>query len=116
MLHTATSLSARVANASNKRLTRFELSYTGERPRMVCAAQVANCVQVVATYTLALLHGGTRALSVRSEACVARRPTYSLPPGRRRNIRRGTLRRGRAKRVRRTVRALATNMSHVVVV
>ncbi len=35
---------------------------------MVCAAQVANCVQVVAAYSLALLQGGTRALSVRSEA------------------------------------------------
>ncbi|BFG75933.1 hypothetical protein PTKU46_39660 [Paraburkholderia terrae] len=38
---------------------------------MVCAAQVANCVQVVATYTLALLPGGTHAQSVRSDACEA---------------------------------------------
>jgi hypothetical protein len=38
---------------------------------MVCAAQVANCVQVVASYSVALLPVGTRALSVRSEACGA---------------------------------------------
>ena len=36
---------------------------------MVRAAQVANCVQVVASYSLALLQGGTRAQSVRSEGC-----------------------------------------------
>ena len=40
---------------------------------MVCAAQVANCVQVVASYKLALLQGGTRVLSVRSGACGAQR-------------------------------------------
>jgi len=34
----------RVANASNKRLTRFTHPYKGWRQRMVCAAQVANCV------------------------------------------------------------------------
>jgi hypothetical protein len=44
MLHTATYLSARVANALNERLTRFEYPCTGERQRMVSAAQVANCV------------------------------------------------------------------------
>ena len=33
-----------VANASNKRLTRFNYPYPGQRQRMVCAAQVANCV------------------------------------------------------------------------
>ena len=30
-----------VANASNERLTRFEYPYSGQRQRMVCAAQVA---------------------------------------------------------------------------
>ena len=71
MLHTATSLLALVANASNRCLTRFEYPYSGQRQRTACAAQVANCVQVVASYSLALLQGGTRALSVRSEACGA---------------------------------------------
>src|SRR6185369_2293778 len=42
--HTAASLFARVANASNNRITRFRHSYNGRRQRMVCAAQVANCV------------------------------------------------------------------------
>ncbi|BFG73551.1 hypothetical protein PTKU46_15840 [Paraburkholderia terrae] len=35
---------ARVANASNERLIRFEYRYIGKRQRMVPAAQVANCV------------------------------------------------------------------------
>ncbi len=67
-------------------------------------------------YSLALLQGGTRALSVRSEACEVLRPTHSLPPGRPWNIWHGVLRRGRVKRVRRQFRALATNMSHVIAV
>src|SRR6266702_2350924 len=71
---------------------------------MVSAAQVANCVYVVPSYRAALLHGGTRTLSVRSEACVGLRPTHSLPPGRRWNIRHGMLRRGRVKWVRRTAK------------
>jgi len=33
-----------VANASNKRLTRFNYPYQVERLRTVYAAQVANCV------------------------------------------------------------------------
>jgi len=33
-----------VANASNERLTRFGYPYPVKRQRMVCAAQVANCV------------------------------------------------------------------------
>jgi len=33
-----------VANASNERLTQFGYPYSGKRQRMVCAAQVANCV------------------------------------------------------------------------
>jgi len=116
MLHTATSLLAHVANASNKRRTRFELPYTGERQRMVCAAQVANCVSVVASYKVALLQGGTHALSVRSEGCEALRPTHSLPPGRPWNIWHGMVKRRCVKRVRRTPRALATNMGHVIAV
>jgi len=40
----AARLFAYVANASNERLTRFEFPYLGKRRRMVCAAQVANCV------------------------------------------------------------------------
>ena len=44
ILHTATSLFVCVANALNERLTRFEYPYQGKRQRMVCAAQVANCV------------------------------------------------------------------------
>ena len=40
----ATSLFACIANALNERLTRFEYPYPGQRQRMVCAAQVANCV------------------------------------------------------------------------
>src|SRR6266702_6112988 len=71
---------------------------------MVSAAQVANCVQVVPSYRAALLHGGTRALSVRSEACVALRPTHSLPPGQRWNIRHGVRRRGCMKWVMRIER------------
>jgi len=82
MLHTATSLLALVANASNRCLTRFEYPYSGQRQRLACAAQVANGVQVVAPQRVALLRGGTRALSVRSEACGALGPTHSLPPGR----------------------------------
>ncbi|CAG9267909.1 hypothetical protein PCAR4_750058 [Paraburkholderia caribensis] len=53
---------------------------------MVCAAQVANCVQVVAPDSLALLQLGAHALSVRSEAGGVLRPTHSLPPGRRWNV------------------------------
>jgi len=33
-----------VANASNERLTHFKYPHQGQRQRMVCAAQVANCV------------------------------------------------------------------------
>jgi hypothetical protein len=33
-----------VANASNERLTHFKYPRKGWRQRMVCAAQVANCV------------------------------------------------------------------------
>src|SRR5690349_6686464 len=33
-----------VASASTQRLTRFEYPYMSQRQRMVCAAQVANCV------------------------------------------------------------------------
>ena len=44
MLHTAAFLFACVANVLNVRLTRFEYRYSGKRQRMVCAAQVANCV------------------------------------------------------------------------
>ncbi|CAG9269120.1 hypothetical protein PCAR4_800034 [Paraburkholderia caribensis] len=80
-----------VANASNNRITRFRHPYNGKRQRIECAATAANCVQVVASYSLPLLQGGTRALSVRSEACGAPGPTHSLPPGRPWNIRHGTL-------------------------
>ncbi|MDR6382733.1 hypothetical protein J2802_003153 [Paraburkholderia caribensis] len=62
-----------VANASNECLTRFGYPYPVKRQRMVCAAQVANCVQVVAAYRVALLQGGARAQSVWSEACGAPR-------------------------------------------
>src|SRR6202007_185259 len=109
MLHTATSLLAHVANASNKRRTRFELPYTGERQRMVCAAQVANWVSVVASYKVALLQGGMRALSVRSEACEVLRPTHSLPPERPWNIWHGMLQRECVKGVRRQFGALGTS-------
>jgi hypothetical protein len=44
ILHTAVRWSVLVANASNECLTHFEYPYMGERQRMVCAAQVANCV------------------------------------------------------------------------
>jgi len=40
----ATPLHACVASAPNQRLTRFRHPYTGQRQRMVHAAQVANCV------------------------------------------------------------------------
>ena len=43
-LHMTVPWSVLVANASNERLTRFEYPYSGKRQRMVCAAQVANCV------------------------------------------------------------------------
>ncbi len=43
-------------------------------------------------------------------------PTHSLPPGRPWNIWYGMLRRGSVKRVRRSARALATNMGHVIAV
>ncbi|BCZ79619.1 hypothetical protein PTKU64_32940 [Paraburkholderia terrae] len=43
-LHMEVPWSMLVANASNERLTRFEYPYSGRRQRMVCAAQVANCV------------------------------------------------------------------------
>src|SRR6266704_2183068 len=43
-LHTAVPWLVLVANASNECLTRFEYAYLGKRQRMVCAAQVANCV------------------------------------------------------------------------
>ena len=105
-----------VANASNERLTRFEYPYSGKRQRMINAAQVANCVQVVASNRIALLQGGTHALSVRSEACEVLRPTHSLPPGRRWNIWHGMMPRRCVKRVRRTARALATSMGHVIAV
>src|SRR6266704_561001 len=44
MLHKAVPWLVLVANASNECLTRFEYAYLGKRQRMVCAAQVANCV------------------------------------------------------------------------
>ena len=53
---------------------------------------------------------------VRSEAREALRPTHSLPPGRRWTIWHGMLKRGSAKRVRRSARALATSMGHVIAV
>src|ERR1700757_814321 len=53
---------------------------------------------------------------VRSEACEALRPTHSLPPGRPWNIWHGMLQRGCVKRVRRSFKALATSMSHVIAV
>ncbi len=43
-LHTATPRLLPVANASNERLTRFKYPHSCRRQRMVCAAQVANCV------------------------------------------------------------------------
>ncbi|BFG72911.1 hypothetical protein PTKU46_09440 [Paraburkholderia terrae] len=43
-LHMTAPWSVLVANALNERLTRFEYPYSGKRQRMVCAAQVANCV------------------------------------------------------------------------
>ena len=43
-LHTAVPWLVPVANASNERLTRFEYPYLRQRQRVVCAAQVANCV------------------------------------------------------------------------
>ena len=42
--HTATPLFACAANALNERLTHFKHPHKGSRQRMVCAAQVANCV------------------------------------------------------------------------
>ncbi|OYD74988.1 UNVERIFIED_ORG: hypothetical protein BDU10_0007 [Burkholderia sp. CF145] len=47
---------------------------------------------------------------------MAQKSTHSLPPGRPWNIWHGLVQRGCVKRVRRTARALATNMSHVVAV
>jgi len=47
MLHTAAFLFARIAHASNERLTHFKCPHLGQRQRMVRAAQVANCVYVV---------------------------------------------------------------------
>src|SRR5689334_13196089 len=91
ILHTATSLFVCVANALNERLTRFEYSCKSKRQRMVYAAQVANCVQVVASYSLVLLQGGARALSVRSDAWGVPGPTHSLPPGRRWTVWHGVL-------------------------
>ncbi|CAG9230805.1 hypothetical protein BCAR13_610017 [Paraburkholderia caribensis] len=44
-----------VANASNERLTRFTYPYPFKRQRTLYAAQVANCVQVVAAQKPALL-------------------------------------------------------------
>jgi len=44
MLHTAVPWLVLVANASNNRITRFTRPCNGKRQRMVCAAQVANCV------------------------------------------------------------------------
>src|SRR5690349_19398583 len=44
ILHTPVPSSVLVARASNERLTRFEHPYSGQRQRMVHAAQVANCV------------------------------------------------------------------------
>src|SRR6202008_492823 len=108
-LHMTVPWSVLVANASNERLTHFKHPHKGKPQRMGCAAQGANCVSVVASYRLALLQGGTRALSGRSEACEVLGPTHSLPPGRRWNIWRGMMQRGCVKRVRRTARALATN-------
>jgi len=72
--------SVSVASAPNERLTHFEYPYSSKRQRVVSAAQVANCVQVVPSYGSALLLGGTRALLARSEACGVQRPTHSLPP------------------------------------
>jgi len=43
-LHMAAILFACVANALNERLTHFKHPYLSQRQRMVCAAQVANCV------------------------------------------------------------------------
>src|ERR1700751_3760031 len=103
-----------VANALNERLTDFKHPHKGKRQRMVCAAQVANCVQVVASYRVALLQGGTHALSARSEACEALRPTHSLPPGRRWTIWHGMVKRGCVKRVMRSARALATKANRKV--
>ena len=116
MLHTATSLSACVANALNERLTRSKHPYSSTRQRIACAAQVANCVQVVASYSLVLLQCGARALSVRSEAWGVPGPTQSLPPGRRWTIWRGMLQLGSMKWVRRIASARATDVSHVVAV
>ncbi|CAG9271761.1 hypothetical protein PCAR4_920025 [Paraburkholderia caribensis] len=80
-----------VANASNNRITRFGHLYNGRRQRMVYAAQVANCMQVVASYGVALLQCGARAVSVRSEACGVPGPTHSLPPGRQWTVWHGVL-------------------------
>ena len=54
--------------------------------------------------------------SVRSDTRIARKPTHSLPPGRRWDIWHGMPQRGCVKRVRRSFEALATNMSHVIAV
>src|SRR5690349_14966284 len=43
-LHTPVPRLILVANASNRCLTRFKYPYSCERQRIVCAAQVANCV------------------------------------------------------------------------
>src|SRR5690349_18062920 len=43
-LHTPVPRLILVANASNRCLTRFKYPYMSRRQRMVCAAQVANCV------------------------------------------------------------------------
>jgi len=44
ILHTTVPSLVPIANASNERLTRFKHPYSDMRQRMVCAAQVANCV------------------------------------------------------------------------
>ena len=54
-LHTAVPWLVFVANASNERFTHFKYPCSGQRQRMVYAAQVANCVQVVAPHRLVLL-------------------------------------------------------------
>jgi len=104
-------LFACVANASNEGLTRFKHPHQSGRQRMVCAAQVANGVQVVAPRRVVLLPETPTLLPVRSDAPMVRKPTHSLPPGRRRTIWLGGLRRGYMKRVRRIERTLATNAS-----
>src|SRR5262249_37056297 len=63
VLHTATYFSMCVAISLNSRLTHFMLLRPGTQRRAAGAAQVANCVSVVAAYAL---HSGLKSKAVLS--------------------------------------------------